>query len=76
MGGVRVTVIYSPSGEFIGNADTERGALRCAARVPLGYPGRERYTANVGAVIDRDDMADFTLVWLVGPVLAQGGRKA
>ena len=55
-----MTVIYSRSGEFIGNADTERSALRCAARVPLGYPGRERYTANVGAVIDRDDMADFT----------------
>jgi hypothetical protein len=30
----------------------------------------------VGAVIDRDDMADFTRVWLVGPVLAQGGCKA
>ena len=75
MGGVRVTVIYSPSGEVIGNADTERGALRCASRAPLGYPGRERYTANVGAVIDRDDMADFTQVWLVGPVLAQEGRQ-
>jgi hypothetical protein len=61
-----VNVIYAPSGQVIGQADTERGALQHASRIPRMYPRRERYTASVREVIDRRDMPDFTRVWVVG----------
>lgn len=61
-----MNVIYAPSGQVIGQADTRRGALRHAARIPRMYPHRERYTASTGEVIGRSDLPDFTRVWLVG----------
>jgi hypothetical protein len=62
-------VIYSPSGEVIGQAATRRGAIRCARNIRK-LPC-EQWTANTGEVIDRPDMADFTRVWRVGVVLAR-----
>jgi hypothetical protein len=64
-----MNVIWSPGGQVIGQAETERGALRCARNIPRLKC--ERLTANVGEVIDRHDMPDFTRVWRVGVVLAR-----
>lgn len=63
-----IPVIYSPSGHVIGQAATRRGAIRCARNIPK--LACERWTANEGEVIDRDDMPDFAKVWRVGVVLA------
>jgi hypothetical protein len=64
-----MNVIWSPGGQVIGQAGTARGAMRRAANISI-LPC-ERLTANVGEVIDRDDMPDFTRVWRVGVVLAR-----
>lgn len=60
-------VIWSPGGQVIGQAETERGALRCARNSPRLKC--ERLTACEGKTLDRDDMPDFTPVWRVGVVL-------
>jgi hypothetical protein len=59
-----VNVIWSPGGQVIGQAETERGALRHARNIPRLRC--ERLTAGVQEVIDRDDMPDFTKCWFVG----------
>jgi hypothetical protein len=59
-----MNVIYSPDGKVIGQANTQHGALRHAARIPR-LTG-ERYTASIREVIDHNDLPDFTPVWLIG----------
>lgn len=57
-------VIWSPGGQVIGQASTERGALRLARNIPKLTC--ERFTVCEGKTLDRADMADFTPVWRVG----------
>jgi hypothetical protein len=57
-------VIYAPGGQVIGQASTERGALRLARNI--SKLACERFTACEGETLDRGDMPDFTPVWRVG----------
>jgi hypothetical protein len=58
-------VIWAPSGEIIGSATTERGALNVAARVPVLHC--EQRTASLRRRCPPDD----TWAWFTGPQLIQ-----
>lgn len=69
---VRYPVIYAPSGEVIGSATTEHGALNCVAR-RCSKRSFERWTANCQERIGADGTV-IGLAWFTGPQLIQGGK--
>ena len=59
-------VLWAPSGDVLGTAATETGAIRCASRIPK--LACERLTAS------RKRRLDGSWAWFVGPQLIQGRR--
>ncbi len=60
-------VLYAPSGEVVGSASTEQGAIGCVTR-RVQKQRNERWTAT------RKRRLDNSWAWFVGPQLIQGRR--
>ena len=71
---MKAPVIWQPSGEVIGQAETERGAKGCAGRIPISINERLSATYVKDRLIEPDDPEGeitFEPAWYVSPVLRE-----